>query len=82
MVRIGALAETQKPETVTPALPTPPLKEPIIRERTPKVKPDAGVVQIVRKYMATKHKQWAHPNQQPDYLLCVGLLKKYGEEEN
>jgi hypothetical protein len=81
MVRIGALAEPERDESRTPALPTPSLKEPIIRERAPKVKPDAGVVQIVRKYMATKHKQWAHPNTQPDYLLCVGLLKKYGEDD-
>jgi hypothetical protein len=49
--------------------------------RRAKVVSDPAVVQVVRKYMATKKHQWAKPNTQPDYLLCVGLLKKYGEEE-
>jgi len=81
MVNIGSGLVKVEPKPLVPVPQEDTQAKTVLTPLEPRTKADSGVVQIVRKYMASKKKQWAEPNTQPDYLLCVGLLKKYGEEE-
>jgi hypothetical protein len=81
MVNIGSGLVKVEPKPLVPIPQEDTRAKAVLTPMKPRTKADPGVIQIVRKYMATKKHHWAKPNTQPDYLLCVGLLKKYGEDE-